>query len=206
MLHRFAHRHGQGVGDGLVLIGDAQGLLVESLAVTDLAGHVDIGQKCISTFRTPSPSQASQRPAFDIEAKARGGVPEELRLARTGVDGAYRIVELGVSGRVGARGAADRLLVDGDDLVQVLQTEDAVMVTDHLSAVMEMILQGRIEDVVQEARLAGAAYAGDAGQRTQGQGDGQVAQIVGAGAAHFQAGAATCRRRAGTGMRLRPLR
>src|SRR4029453_17838675 len=65
--------------------------------------------------------------ALDVEAEAAGLVTARLGLRQAGEP----IWELGggagVGRRIGARGAADRRLVDVDDLVEMLEAGDALM-------------------------------------------------------------------------------
>ena len=76
---------------------------------------------------TPSPWQASQRPPLTLKREAAGLVAARLGLGQAGEPVADRREGAGVGGRVGARRAADRRLVDVDDLVEVLQALDAVV-------------------------------------------------------------------------------
>jgi hypothetical protein len=71
-LERVFDGHLKHVGDRVALVGDLERLAVVALAVADVAGHVDVGQKCISTLIMPSPSQASQRPPFTLKLKRPG--------------------------------------------------------------------------------------------------------------------------------------
>ncbi len=70
----------------------------------------------------------------------------------------------GVGGRVGARGAADRRLVDVDHLVEMLEAVDLVMRAGDDAGAVQRAGGGGIERVDGEARLARAGDAGDAGE------------------------------------------
>ena len=84
---------------------------------------------------------------------------------------------------VRARRAADGLLIDGDDLVEVLEPLDGVVFADFVFALVEVVGQGRVEDLVEQERLAGPGDAGDAGQGAEGDLDVDVLEVVGARAA-----------------------
>jgi hypothetical protein len=64
--------------------------------------------------------------ALDVEGKAAGLVAARLGFRQAGKPVADRRECAGVGGGVAARGAADRRLVDVDDLVQKFQALDAV--------------------------------------------------------------------------------
>jgi hypothetical protein len=74
---------------------------------------------------TPSPLQASQRPALDVEGEAARLVAARLGLGQAGEPLADRREGADIGGRVGARRAADRRLVDVDDLVEVLEAQSS---------------------------------------------------------------------------------
>ena len=55
--------------------------------------------------------------ALDVEAEPSRAVAAHLGILRLGEHGADIVEHAGVGGGVGARGAADGLLVDADDLI-----------------------------------------------------------------------------------------
>jgi hypothetical protein len=67
---------------------------------------------------TPSPWQASQRPPATLKLKRPGAVAALARRRHLGKQLADGREQAGVGGRVAARRAADRALVDVDDLVE----------------------------------------------------------------------------------------
>ena len=79
------------------------------------------GKKCISMRKMPSPWQASQRPPLHVERIAPRLVAARLRLRQRREQIANVREDAGVRRRVRARRAADRRLVDVDDLVDVLR-------------------------------------------------------------------------------------
>ena len=74
---------------------------------------------------TPSPWQASQRPPLTLNEKRPGLIAARLGLGQPGEPVADRREAAGIGRRVGARRAADRRLVDVDDLVEMLDAFDA---------------------------------------------------------------------------------
>ena len=72
----------------------------------------------------------------------------------------------GVGRRIGARRPADGLLVHGHDLVEAVDALDPLVGADGLTGLVELVLQGLVEDVVDERALA---RAGDAGHGRHGR-------------------------------------
>src|SRR5699024_878133 len=81
--------------------------------------------------------------------------------------------------RVGARGAADRALVDLDHLVAQLEPGDLVVRAGDDPRAVEAARRRGVERVDHQARLAGAGDAGDAGERAERELRGDVLQVVG---------------------------
>jgi hypothetical protein len=124
-LQRVLDGHVEHLVDVLALVADLQRLAVVALALADVAGHVDVGQEVHLDLDDAVALAGLAAPALDVEAEAAGLVAAGARLlARSGEQLADRCEHAGVGGRVGARRAADRALVDVDDLVDVLQALD----------------------------------------------------------------------------------
>src|SRR3546814_7505112 len=84
----------------------------------------------------------------------------------------------GIGGRVRARGAADRRLIDVDHLVEMLEAGDLVVLAGEDAGAVERARGGGVERVDREARLARARDAGDAGEGAKRDGRGDVSQVV----------------------------
>src|SRR5690606_24835407 len=94
--------------------------------------------------------------------------------------------QAGVSGRIRTRRAADRRLIDFDDLVEQLQALD---VPERRRLLVGAIQFGRrlpVQGVVDQGRLARTGNAGDAGQQAGGDLDVDAFQVVAAGAEDAQ--------------------
>ena len=76
------------------------------------------GRKCISILMRPSPGAGFTPAAPDIEGESPGAVAPGLGVLRGGKELPDVVEQAGVGGRIGAGGAADGGLIDGDDLVQ----------------------------------------------------------------------------------------
>src|SRR5690606_35106168 len=107
-------------------------------------------------------------PALDVEREAAGLVAALARLGGAGEE----VADLGEDARVGggvrARRAADRALVDLDDLVDVLDAGDAAVRARRRLGAVQGLGQRGPEDRVHERRLAragGARHAGEGAER-----------------------------------------
>ena len=96
------------------------------------------------------------------------------------------VEDVGVGGRVGARGAPDRRLVDVDDLVDRLQPVDAVVRARPQLRLVEAIGDGVVERLVDQRRLARARDSGHAAEDAERYVRVDPLQVVLAGAAHDQ--------------------
>src|SRR4051812_16444751 len=121
---RVLYRHVEHVGDRPALELHLQSLAVVAGAVADVAGDVDVGQE-VHLDLDQAVALARLAPAtLDVEREAAGLVAARLAFGQAGEPVADLGEGAGVGGRVGARGAADRRLVDVDDLVELLESGD----------------------------------------------------------------------------------
>jgi hypothetical protein len=106
-----------------------QRLPVVALAMTDIARHIDIGQKvhlhALNAFALASLAAS----ALDIEREAPGTVAALACRGRLCEKFANRGKKPCVRGRVGAWGAANRALIDMDHFVDGGETIDGFMFT-----------------------------------------------------------------------------
>src|SRR5690606_35608262 len=107
---------------------DVERLAVVALAVADVAGDVDVGQEVHFYLDDAVALAGLAAAALDVEGEAAGLVAAGFRLRQAGEPVADRREGAGIGGGVGARRAADRRLVDVDDLVQKFEALDAVVV------------------------------------------------------------------------------
>ena len=103
---------------------DLERLAVVALAVALLARHVHVGQEVHLDLDLPVALAHLAAPALDVEAEPSGLVAARAGLLGLGEHVADHVEQARVGGRVGARRAPDRGLVDGDDLVQLLEPVD----------------------------------------------------------------------------------
>src|SRR6202035_1910846 len=145
-----------------------QRLAVVALALADIAGDVDVGQEVHLDLDDAVALAGLAAAALDVEREPPGLVAARLGFGQAGEPFADRRERAGVGRRIGARGAADRGLVDVDDLVDMLETLDAVVRGGAFAGVVEFARDRLVERVDQERRLAAAGdtrYAGEQPQR-----------------------------------------
>ena len=111
----------------LALEQDFQRLAVVALALADVAGDVDVGQEVHLDLDDAVALAGLAAAALDVEGEAPGLVAARLGFGQAGEPFADRRERAGIGRGVRARRAADRRLVDVDDLVDMLQPLDAVV-------------------------------------------------------------------------------
>ena len=127
-----------------------------SARLADLAGHVDVGQEVHLDLEDTVALAGLAAAALDVEAEAAGLVAAHARLARLAEELADRVEDTRVRRRIRARRAADWLLVDVDDLVDVLESLDLLVFARLTLRVVEPRGDALVEDLVDERRLARA--------------------------------------------------
>src|ERR1700704_792097 len=136
-LHRLFHGHIEHVGDALALEAHLQGLAVVALAKALLAGHIDIRQEVHLDLDLSIAAADLTAAALDVEAETARLVAPSAGLLGLGEEVADDIEEARVGGWVGARRAPDRRLIDGDDLVQLLEPVDRAMRAGALASAVQ---------------------------------------------------------------------
>ena len=166
-LGRLLDRGVQHVGDGLALVVHLEGVPVEPGALAHLARDVDVRQEVHLDLDRAVAGAGLAAAALDVEREPALLVAAHLRLGGGGEQLADVVEHAGVGGRVGPRRAPDRRLVDADHLVHQVQAGDpGVPARDHPGAV-DPVGQHRVQDVVDQRRLARAGHAGDRDQRAE---------------------------------------
>ena len=174
------------VGDREAAVLHLERLAVVAAAAARVAGDEDVGQEVHLDAQHAVALAGLAAPALHVEREAPRLVAAGARVGQAGVEIAQEREDAGVRRGVRARRAADGRLVDRDDLVDVLEPLDAVALADRRRRVVELRARGRQQRVDDEARLAAAADAGDAGEEA----DRDLGR-------HVRAGCARARRRRG---------
>ena len=172
------HRHVQHVGDGLVLVLDLERFTVVALALADVTGHVNIRQKVHFNRQNAAAFAGFAASALDIEAEPPGAVAAHFGILCVGKQRADVAKHACVGGRVGARRAANRRLVDADDLIDPLHALDLLTLAGAAARTVQGGSQRFVQNFVDKRRLAGAGHAGNADQLAEREVYGNVLQIV----------------------------
>src|SRR5205085_746017 len=112
--------HVEHVGDALSAEQHFERLAVVAPALADVALDIDVRQKMHLDLDDAVALAGLAAPAFDVEREAARQIAARLGLREAGKPVADRREAAGVGCRVRARRAADRRLVDVDDLVEKL--------------------------------------------------------------------------------------
>ena len=166
-VERLGDRHLQDVGDRAAAVEDLQRLPVVALAAAHLARHVHVRQELHLDLDDAVALARLAAAALDVEAEAAALVAPQAGVGGAGEEVADGPEHAGVGGRVGARRAADRALVDLDDLVDGVQPLDPVVGAGILPRAEEGLGQGPVQDVGDERALARAGDAGHGGEGAQ---------------------------------------
>ncbi|CVG16775.1 Uncharacterised protein [Serratia marcescens] len=186
-LARFFDGHLQHFVDALALVLHFQRFAVIALALALIARHVDVRQEVHLNLDHPVALAGFTAPALDVEAETARRITAAARFRHAGEQLAHRGENAGVGGRVGARRAADRALIDVDHLVEMFQAGHfAERRRFGDGGAVELALSDRKQRIVDQRRFAGAGHAGDAGKQTNRQRQRHVLQVVAARAAQLQ--------------------
>ena len=132
---------------------DVERLAIIALPAALLAGHVHVGEEVHLDLHEAVPLTGLAAPPLHVEGEAARAVPTELGLRHLGEELADRGEEPGVGRRIGARGAPDRGLVDVDDLVEMLEPDDAIVCAGEHPCPIEVAGEGALQDVLDEGAL-----------------------------------------------------
>src|SRR3954468_16837377 len=170
--------HVEDVGDRLALEADVERLAVVALAAALLARHVDVGQEVHLDLDLPVAAADLAAAALDVEREAAGLEAAHPRLLRLGEQVADDVEQAGVGRGVRARRAADRRLVDLDDLVELLDALQPAVRAGPEPRPHQSRRAGLVEDLVDQRRFPGARYAGHTRQHAQRDLDVDRLQVV----------------------------
>src|SRR3984893_10931916 len=174
-------RHVEHVGDALAAEQHFEGLAVVAAALADVALDIDVRQKMHLDLDDAVALAGLAAPALDVEREAAGQIAARLGLGEPGEPVADRREAAGIGRRVRARRAADRRLVDVDDLVEKLDPLEPTQRRRLLAGVVEAFGERLVERLDDQGRFAAARDAGDAAKGAERDLGGDALQIVAAG-------------------------
>jgi len=166
-LPRLLDRQIENIGDIQPFVPHGQSLAIVPAPTAHLAGDIDIGQEVHLDLDLPIALAGLTTPTLDVEAESAGLVPTFSRFRGFRHQAAKMSEDVGIGRRVRSGSAADGALVDGDDLVQMIQTLDPLVGTSPFSRPIEVRGQSLVEDVVDEAALAGTGHPRDDNEQPQ---------------------------------------
>ena len=138
---------------------------VNRVAVAGVAGDPHIGQEVHLDPLLAGPLAGLATAPGLVEAEPPGGVAPDLGLGEFGEQLADQVVGAGIGDRGRGRRAAERGLVDADDLVDEFQPLDRVVGAGGELRPVQLLGGGLPEDVLDQRTLARAAHAGDRGDQ-----------------------------------------
>ena len=181
-LDALVDRHVEHVGDRLAAEHDLERLAVVALALADVALDVDVGQEVHLDLDDAVALAGLAAAALDVEREAPGLVAALRRFGQLREPVADRREGAGVGRGVGARRAADRRLVDVDDLVEMADAVESAVHAGMLARIVEPLGQRLVERLDDQRALAAARHAGDAGEGAERDAGRHVLQVVFLGA------------------------
>ena len=179
--------HVQHVGNALALVFHLKGLPVVALAVANIAGNKDIGQKVHLDLDQAVAAAGLAAAALGVEGEAAGGIASELCVPGGGVQVPDVVEYAGVGGGVGPWRSADGALVQGDNLVHIFKALDPGAFSRARFCPVLFRRQGFIQNLVDQGGFSAAGHAGDADQLSQRNLHIDIFQVVFRGAPDHEA-------------------
>ena len=177
-LHGLVYGHVQYVGNTLATEAHLQCLAVVALATALLARHHHVGQE-VHLYALVSVARTGLAPsALHVEGEASRLVTPYLCLGEVHEEVAYVVEHVGVRGRVAPRGSSQGSLVNVHHLVHVLQSLHRVVWQGVGKRAVEVLREDGMQGIVDERALSRTAHTCDADEFAQGEGGGNVLQVV----------------------------
>ena len=124
VLEGFLHVHIEHIADALAFESNVQSLAAEPLALADWAGDPDVGEKVHLEAVGSIAVACFASAARNVETKAARSITACFGLGELGVEIADQVEQFDVGRGVRAGSAANRRLVDVNNLVKVFDTLD----------------------------------------------------------------------------------
>ena len=159
--------HFQDVADRPSLEANLEGLAVEPLAAADLARDMKIGKKVHRQPTLAEPPTRLTAAPLGVEAESTGAIASNLGFAGQGEDPADLVINAGRRGGGRARAAANRALIDLDELVDRLEPHDPLSAGAAGTSPLEKAADRAGQHVVDQRALARPADPGHTRDRCQ---------------------------------------
>ena len=153
-LHGFVDGHVEHVVDRLAFIAHLKGLAVVAFALTFLADHRHVGEEVHLDELDAGALAGLAATALHVERETSCLVVADLGFGQLAEELTDVVEHLGVGGGIAPWRAADRCLVDLDDLVDVFQSLDASVGQRLLHGTVELLTEDGVEGLVDQCRFA----------------------------------------------------
>ena len=163
----------ENIADGESVVTDFQGSGIVALAEAAFAIDPGGGEEIHFQFDAAVALALGALPFSVVEGKAGGGVAAHAGFGELGEEGSDMVEEFDVGGGAGARGLADRRLVDLVAVLEILEAEGFVV-----RRFFRLLLAGDTETATHERRLAGAGDACENGETPKRNLDVEIVEIV----------------------------
>src|SRR5207302_8424602 len=121
-----------------------------------------------------------------VKAEALGLVAAHFGIGNLGEELPDQVEDASIGRRVGAGRIADRVLIDVDDLVDVINAENVIVGGARRASAVQLAGQRVVEHFVDQRTLARAADTGDDDERAEGKRHVDVLEVVLPGASYRQ--------------------
>ena len=184
----FRDRHFEDLGNGFSLVGDLQGFAVEAFTEAGGAFRPCVGQEMHFDLELAVALAALAAAALRVEGETGFRVAALLGERELGEEVADQLERSDERGGIRARRAADGGLVAENEFLNVLHAGDGVVLAGCFRGVVKMLRQGFGEDAVDQGGFAAARRTGNDDDLAEGDGDGEVLEVVFAGALNGKTG------------------
>ena len=163
----------ENIADGESVVTDFQGGGIVALAKAAFAIDPGGGEEIHFQFDAAVTLALGALPFSVVEGKAGGGIAAHAGFGKLGKEGADVVEEFDVSGGAGARGFADRRLVNLVAVFEILEAGCFVV-----GRFFRLLLAGDTETPTHKRRLAGAGDACENGETPKRNLDVEIVEIV----------------------------
>ena len=170
--------HVEHLGDVLALVVHFQGLAVIASALTHLTRNIHVRQEVHLDLDGAIALACLAAPTLDIEGEAAGLVAANLGLLGFGKKVTDLVKDARIGCWVGTRGAANRALVNLDQLIQVLHALDALGPAGDLAGAVELIGQSLSQNLIDHGGFTRTGNAGNTRQHSQRDFDVYALQVI----------------------------
>ena len=179
-LHGLVDGHIQHIADALAFEAHFERFAIVALAVAGFARHVDIRQKIHLDGLVAIALAGLAASAFDIEGETPRLVGADFCFRQIDKKAADVSKNAGVSGRIGARCASERTLVDRHYFVDMFQPFDAVVGHGFAQGAIDVLRQNGQQGVVDEGRFSRTRNTGHTSEGAEGEGHIDAFEIIAA--------------------------